>query len=88
MRLIESEKEKLFAKLKDLQEENLDLKTKLINLKNMQYTYANTGCQSMLSNCGSGAAFTSSPGPIDKDYEIERLKRIIDELVKSNEEKV
>jgi hypothetical protein len=115
MRIVENEKEKLYSKLKDLQDENMELKTKLINIKNSHYnqnslsnstnfnnngSMTDTGTNSFHSNKinsnnnnNNSNCYQSSPantsGQFDeKDYEIAKLKRIIDDLIKSNEEKV
>ncbi len=83
MRSIEAEKDNLYSKLKSLQEENMELKGKLINLKNLQYSSSS----STVSNGFTSLPPMSSQGLAEKDYEIERLKRIIEDLIKSNEEK-
>lgn len=75
MRAVESEKEQLVSKFKELQEENVELKSKVMALKNSS-GYTASMKPSMTQSLG------------DKDFEIERLKQIIEELIKSNEEKV
>ena len=83
MQHVENEKNKLLAKYKDLQEENLELKSKVIGLKNISYN----NC-ALSANNGNDNIKSDSQLIDEKDYEIERLNRIIEELVKSNEEKV
>lgn len=74
LRTKDDEKEKLFSKFKQLQEENIDLKTKLFNLKTSIQTTATTSASTSSHKC-------------DKDCEIERLKQIIENLLKANDDK-
>lgn len=73
LRSKDDEKEKLFSKFKTLQDENIDLKTKLFNLKQ---SITSTNYQTY-DNVHKSV----------KDSEIERLKHIIEELIKSNDDK-
>lgn len=79
MQQSENEKNKLLQKYKELQDENCDLRSKVIGLKNLSYSANNSG---MMSEARSDAQLAE-----DKDFEIGRLNRIIEELVKANEEK-
>ena len=98
MRLAESEKEKLLCKFKELQEENNDLKSKLITLKKNSSSFDeqnNNNCSDSSSGGGSMTVMRESHSskPLaqlltEKDFEIQRLQRIIEELLKSNQEKV
>lgn len=84
VRQAESEKDKLIAKFKELQEENSDLKTKLLNLKSsISFSEVNSVYESKTVSESKSADQLLT----EKDYEIQRLNQIIAELVKSNEEK-
>jgi len=94
MRLAESEKEKLLCKFKELQEENNDLKSKLITLKKNSSSFDeqnNNNCSDSSSMTVMRESHSSKPLAqllTEKDFEIQRLQRIIEELLKSNQEKV
>jgi hypothetical protein len=91
IRTKDDEKDKLVYKYKTLQEENVDLKTKLINLKTTMSTTQTTSNTSSSNNNTNTLNYTqittNNYNNNLKDNEIERLKRVINELVKSNEEK-
>lgn len=82
LRTKDDEKEKLFTKFKSLQEENIDLKAKLFNLKTSM-SANNTLNYTSITNNNNNFGHQKC----EKDYEIDRLKRIVDELAKSNDEK-
>jgi hypothetical protein len=91
IRTKDDEKDKLVSKYKTLQEENVDLKTKLINLKTTMSTTQTTSSTNSSNNNTNTLNYTqittNNYNNNLKDNEIERLKRVINELVKSNEEK-
>ena len=80
MQRAENEKDKLLQKYKELQEENCDLRSKVIGLKNLSYCAKNGG---LVAESRSDAQQLLG----EKDVEIGRLTRIVEELVRANEEK-
>ncbi len=89
MRLVENEKDKLFGKFKELQEENTDLRNKLLNLKKNCLSSDEQTNNSVDKSHGMMLLQKSTAQLLnEKDIEIQRLQQIIEELIKSNEEKV
>jgi hypothetical protein len=80
LKLLENEKEKMAAKLNQYQQENLELKTKLMTITQM--------------NSSDSDGSNSNYHQLENNYnnhksgEVENLKKIIQDLIKSNDEKV
>ncbi len=79
LKLLENEKEKMAAKLNQYHQENLELKTKLMTITQM-----NSDSDGSNSNYHQLESYNNS----SKSNEIENLKKIIQDLIKSNDEKV
>lgn len=75
LKLVESEKEKLQAKLSQYKQENLELRTQLLTLNAAKAAESHHHHYHDSYKSNSGA-------------EIEQLKKIIQDLIKANDEKV